>query len=82
MCATAYPGVGVERAGQAWRVVVPQSYHVGHEAHFAQVAAQFLRYVGKRRAARRGRCPDMIAKYRDDHARARDGRATIRAVPS
>jgi predicted dehydrogenase len=58
----AYPGVTLERAGDAWQVVVPASYHVGHEAHFAQVARAFLACVAK------GALPDwevpaMIAKY-------------------
>jgi predicted dehydrogenase len=58
----AYPGIDVERAGQAWRVVVPQSYHVGHEAHFAQVAEEFLRYV-EAGALPAWEVPNMIAKY-------------------
>ena len=58
----AYPGVAVKRSREAWRVVIPPSYHVGHEAHFAQVATQFLHYIEK------GTLPDwevpnMIAKY-------------------
>ena len=59
----AYPGVDVERSGNAWRVVVPQSYHVGHEAHFAQVAQAVPAL--RRRAARlpEWEVPNMIAKY-------------------
>ncbi len=57
-----YPGIGVERDGQRHRVVVPASYAVGHEAHFAQVTENFLAY------ARAGEMPawevpNMIAKY-------------------
>ena len=57
-----YPGVGVERDGDAWRVTVPAKYDVGHEAHFAQVMENFLRYL------RAGRLPDwevpnMLTKY-------------------
>jgi predicted dehydrogenase len=58
----AHPGVGVQRSGDAWRVVIPQSYHVGHEAHFAQVATQFLSYVEKG-ALPNWEVPNMIAKY-------------------
>lgn len=57
-----YPGVDVTRTGDAWRVVVPGSYHVGHEAHFAQVAAQFLACVEKG-ALPDWEVPNMIAKY-------------------
>ena len=57
-----YPGIDVERTGDRWQVIVPASYHVGHEAHFAQVAGEFLGCVEK------GTLPDwevpgMIAKY-------------------
>jgi predicted dehydrogenase len=58
----AFPGVDVERAGSEWRVVVPQSYHVGHEAHFGQVASAFLRYVAEG-ALPSWEVPNMIAKY-------------------
>jgi len=57
-----YPGVGVERAAQGWRVVIPQSYHVGHEAHFAQVVEEFLRHV-EAGALPVWEVPNMIAKY-------------------
>jgi len=57
-----YPGVGIEPDGKAWRVVVPERYHNGHEAHFAQVTENYLRYL------RAGKLPDwevpnMITKY-------------------
>jgi len=41
---------------------VPQSYHVGHEAHFGQVASTFLRYVTEG-ALPSWEVPNMIAKY-------------------
>jgi predicted dehydrogenase len=58
----AFPGITLAPSGGAWRVDVPAPYHVGHEAHFAQVTAQFLSYVEQ------GRLPDwevpnMLAKY-------------------
>jgi hypothetical protein len=57
-----YPGVGFQRDGNAWQVTVPEKYDVGHEAHFAQVTENFLRYL------RAGRLPDwevpnMITRY-------------------
>ena len=58
----AYPGVELKPAGKAWQVVVPASFHVGHEAHFAQVAAQFLGYV-EQGALPDWEVPNMIAKY-------------------
>ena len=58
-----YPGVTLERSRSGWEVIAPASYHVGHEAHFGQVTEQFLRYVARGGASRRGRCPNMLAKY-------------------
>lgn len=58
-----YPGIGMERMGNGrWKITIPQEYHVGHEAHFAQVTERFLRYLAE------GKLPDwevpnMIAKY-------------------
>ena len=57
-----YPGTGFQRDGNAWRVTVPGTYDVGHEAHFAQVTGHFLQYL------RDGRLPDwevpnMLTKY-------------------
>ena len=57
-----YPGIDVQRAGNEWRAIVPQSYHVGHEAHFGQVASAFLRYVAEG-ALPAWEVPNMIAKY-------------------
>jgi predicted dehydrogenase len=57
-----FPGVIAEAAGNAWRVSAPEKYHKGHEAHFAQVTENYLRYL------REGKLPDwevpnMITKY-------------------
>ena len=57
-----FPGIDAQRSGDAWRVLVPDAYHVGHEAHFAQVAEQFLAYV-ERGALPDWEVPNMIAKY-------------------
>jgi len=57
-----YPGLGVLRQGTSWRVTIPESYDVGHEAHFSQVTENYLGYL------RAGRlpdweAPDILAKY-------------------
>jgi hypothetical protein len=57
-----YPGVDVERTGGGWKVIVPASYHVGHEAHFGEVAEAFLACVEKG-ALPEWEVPGMIAKY-------------------
>ncbi len=57
-----FPGIGFERDGKAWRLTVPAKYDVGHEAHFAQVTENYLRYLrdGKLPA---WEVPNMITKY-------------------
>lgn len=57
-----YPGVELKKLESTWEVVVPQKYHNGHEAHFVQVAENYLRYLAD------GKLPDwevpnMITKY-------------------
>jgi predicted dehydrogenase len=61
--AAEYPGIGLKRSERdKWEVLIPSGYHNGHEAHFGQVAENFLKYL------RAGSLPDweapnMIAKY-------------------
>jgi predicted dehydrogenase len=57
-----YPGVAVRRDGERWAVIVPDRYNVGHEAHFAQVTENFLKYLrsGKLPA---WEVPNMLTKY-------------------
>ena len=40
-----YPGLTIKPADKAWEVVVPEAFKIGHEAHFAQVTAQYLKYL-------------------------------------
>jgi predicted dehydrogenase len=58
-----YPGISVEKLGdKTWTLVIPDSYNVGHEAHFSQVTEKYLNYL------KDGKLPDwevpnMIVKY-------------------
>ena len=57
-----YPGITVERSGDAWKINIPAAFKVGHEAHFGQVMERYLSYI------RDGRLPAwevpcMLAKY-------------------
>jgi predicted dehydrogenase len=58
-----YPGLGVEDRGGELRVVIPDALRVGHEAHFAQVTASFLKYVRDPRSLPAWERPNMLAKY-------------------
>jgi predicted dehydrogenase len=57
-----YPGIGIRKDADRWAVTIPERFSVGHEAHFAQVTQNYLRYL------RAGRLPDwevpnMLTKY-------------------
>lgn len=61
--AAKYPGVTVKDLGGRHEVVIPDSYKVGHEAHFGQVTSTFLGYLnGKPVPA--WEVPNTLAKYR------------------
>jgi len=58
-----YPEVAVEAAGDELHVTIPDRYRVGHEAHFAQVVEEFLKYMGKSKSIPAWERPNMLAKY-------------------
>ena len=57
-----FPGVGLKKLAQGWEVLIPDSYKVGHEAHFAQVAQKYFRFLHEGRLPA-WEVPNMIAKY-------------------
>jgi predicted dehydrogenase len=57
-----YPGVTVEKTGKIWKVIIPEKYKVGHEAHFAQVLQRYMQYL-KAGQLPEWETPGMIAKY-------------------
>jgi predicted dehydrogenase len=58
-----YPGVGAEERGGEIHVTVPDAFRVGHEAHFAQVTENFLKYLRDRGTLPAWERPNMLAKY-------------------
>ncbi len=58
-----YPDLSVEKVSEKqWKVIIPDRYKVGHEAHFSQVTKKYLEYLEN------GNMPDweipnMITKY-------------------
>jgi predicted dehydrogenase len=58
-----YPGLGVENRGTELRITIPDALRVGHEAHFAQVTANFLQHLRDRRTLPEWERPNMLAKY-------------------
>ena len=59
----AWPGVAVADQGPRFHVAIPDRYRIGHEAHFAEVTQQFLKYVAKRQSIPAWEKPNMLAKY-------------------
>jgi predicted dehydrogenase len=60
---SSYSDLAIEDQGPRLRVVIPQKYRVGHEAHFAEVTKQFLRYLTKKDTMPAWEKPNMLAKY-------------------
>ncbi|MDZ7331592.1 MAG: oxidoreductase [candidate division KSB1 bacterium] len=57
-----YPGIAMQPTPKGWQIIIPDSFRVGHEAHFAQVTEKFLQFL------KNGKLPDwewayMMAKY-------------------
>lgn len=59
-----YPGLAMEAVGEEARVVIPERYRVGHEAHFGEVTRQFLEYLQDPARVPAWEKPNMVAKYR------------------
>jgi predicted dehydrogenase len=57
-----FSGVGVRREGDVWAVTIPDSFDVGHEAHFAEVTNRFLGYL-RGEAMPAWEVPNMLTKY-------------------
>ena len=55
--------MAVEDRGNEIKVTVPDALRVGHEAHFAQVATSFLKYVRNPGSLPAWERPNMLAKY-------------------
>lgn len=58
-----WPGVALEQRAGECRVLAPDVYRTGHEAHFAEVARQFFRYVRREEPLPRWEKSWMLAKY-------------------
>ncbi|HWB83848.1 MAG TPA: putative oxidoreductase C-terminal domain-containing protein [Bryobacteraceae bacterium] len=58
-----FPGIGLRLSGKEYLITIPDSYRVGHEAHFAQVTNQFLKYLQDPGQMPAWEKPNMLAKY-------------------
>ncbi len=57
-----YPGVSFVSENGRIKIIIPQQYKVGHEAHFGQVMQRFLQYM-KAGILPDWEVPNMLAKY-------------------
>jgi hypothetical protein len=57
------PGLAIEDEGVRWKIVIPDRYRVGHEAHFAEVTVRFLGYLKDPASLPKWEKANMLAKY-------------------
>lgn len=60
---TRWPGLAIREVGTEIRLVIPEKFRVGHEAHFAQVANKFFEYLQSPKSIPAWERPNMLAKY-------------------
>ncbi|MBZ5591436.1 MAG: oxidoreductase [Acidobacteriia bacterium] len=59
----AYPGLAIYEDGSEARIVIPEKFRVGHEAHFAQVTNRFFDYLKAPRTMPAWENTNMLVKY-------------------
>ncbi|MEB2775415.1 putative oxidoreductase C-terminal domain-containing protein [Algoriphagus sp. D3-2-R+10] len=58
-----FPGLDLEKISNGkYRILIPEAYHNGHEAHFAQVTEKYLEYLSQGNMPS-WEVPNMIVKY-------------------
>ena len=57
-----HAGITVEKSLNGWKLVIPQTFKIGHEAHFAQVMQRYLQYLNNKKLPD-WEVPNMLAKY-------------------
>ena len=60
---TQWPGIAVDHRHDTIHLSIPETFRVGHEAHFAQVTRNFLGYLRNRGTLPAWERPNMLAKY-------------------
>lgn len=61
--ASRYPGIQLKKLDDSrWMLEIPESYKVGHEAHFGQVTEKYLEYLESGNLPE-WEIPNMIVKY-------------------
>lgn len=58
-----YPGIYLVNVGDEFLIFIPEIYRTSHEAHFAEVTDQFLRYLDQPTKVPDWELPHLKAKY-------------------
>ena len=58
-----HPGVAAVDRGAEIHITIPEAFRVGHEAHFAEVAANYFKFLRDRGALPAWERANMLAKY-------------------
>jgi len=61
--AETYKGLGLERQGGEWKILIPDALRIGHDAHFRELTKNFLAHVENPRLLPAWERPNLIAKY-------------------
>jgi len=60
---SSYPGVAIEDSAQGLRILIPNRFRAGHEAHFGQVTNQFFDYLKTPDTLPAWEKSNMLVKY-------------------
>ena len=58
-----FSGIGYEPRGAEYLITIPDSFRVGHEAHFGEVTSRFLEYLNNPARLPTWERANMLAKY-------------------
>jgi predicted dehydrogenase len=58
-----YPGIKHTDLGDEWHIAILEAYRIGHEAHFAEVTAEFIQYLQGAKKRPDWETPNLLAKY-------------------
>jgi len=61
--AKTHKGLGVEKPGGAWKIVIPDELRIGHDAHFRELTNSFLAHIDNPTSLPAETNANLLAKY-------------------
>jgi predicted dehydrogenase len=61
--AQTHKGLGLERRGEEWQIVIPDALRIGHDAHFRELTKGFLAHIENPASLPAETNANLIAKY-------------------